>query len=381
MDFRPIERDLAQLVALSSVSSRIASLDQPNRPVIHWLAERLVAAGLRVTIDELSGTNGKANLVATLGSGAPGLILAGHTDTVPCEPSLWQTDPFVLDERNGRLYGLGTCDMKGFFALLLAVLANVVPARMRRQLVVVATADEESSMAGARALAGSFPMRAPCALIGEPTGMRPVRLHKGIFMARIRIIGRSGHSSDPAFGNSALEGMHGVIGALMAWRDELQRCRRDDRFGVPVTTLNLGRIAGGDNPNRICGACELDIDMRPLPGLSVADLRRELHARVADALAGTGLAVEHESLFEGIDALETAASAPIIRAAEELTGTQAGAVAFGTEGPFLARLGADVLILGPGAVSEAHQPDEFLEVNRIEPMIDVLNGMIGRFCA
>jgi acetylornithine deacetylase len=380
MDIKPIARDLGALIAIPSVSSRVASLDSPNRPVVDWLAERLAGFGFRSTIESLAGT-GKANLIATLGSGPPGLILSGHTDTVPCEPALWQSDPWRLTERDGRFHGLGTCDMKGFFALVLAALADLKPESLRAQLVVLATADEESSMAGARALAASFRLRAPFALIGEPTSMQPVRLHKGIFMTRIRVIGRSGHSSDPALGNNALEGMQRVMTALLEWRSELQRRRRDERFGVPVTTLNLGRISGGDNPNRICGACELDIDVRPVPGLPVAALRQELRERVAHALTGSGLTVEHEPLYDGIDALDTAAGSPIVRAAEELTGVEAGAVAFATEGPFLAELGSDVLILGPGAVTEAHQPNEFLEIARIEPMIGVLRGLISRFCA
>jgi acetylornithine deacetylase len=381
MDIRPIARDLAALVAMPSVSSRVVQLDNPNRPVIDWLAGRLAALGFRISIEEIAGAHGKANLVASLGSGAPGFILAGHTDTVPCEPGLWQTDPFALSERDGRLHGLGTCDMKGFFALLLAALAEVQPARLRSQLVVLATSDEETSMAGARALAGSFAPRAPWALIGEPTSMRPARLHKGIVMMRIRVVGRSGHSSDPALGNNALEGMQRVMAALLAWRSELQARRRDERFGVPVTTLNLGRIAGGDSPNRICGACELDIDVRPVPGVRIAALHGELRERVAHALAGTGLTVDYEPIFDGIDALDTAAGAAVVRVAEELTGFPAGAVGFATEGPFLAELGSEVVILGPGAVTEAHQPNEFLEISRIEPMIGVLQGMIARFCA
>lgn len=375
-----IIRDIAELVAIPSVSSRLAERDMPNRPVVDWLANRLEPFGFRNAVQQITRAPGKVNLIATLGRGTPGLILSGHTDTVPFDAPLWDGDPFVLREREGRLYGLGTCDMKGFFALVLAALAEVDLRRIRAPLVVLATADEESSMAGAKALVAAGELHGGAALIGEPTGMKPIRLHKGILTERIRVLGQSGHSSDPSLGNNALEGMHRVIAELLAWRTELQARRRDPRFSVPVTTLNLGRIQGGDNPNRICGTCELDIDLRPVPGLVISRLRAELRQRVEAALAGTGLQPQFEMLFEGLEPLETPASSPIVLAAEALTGTESGGVPFATEGPFLAALGADVVVLGPGSLAQAHQPNEYLEANRLRPMVGYISRLIEEFC-
>ncbi len=371
---------LQQLVAAPSVSSVNPALDQSNAAVIDLLADWLHGMGFRVERLPVPGWPGKLNLVATLGNGPDGLVLAGHTDTVPYDDTRWDSDPFHLSERDGRLYGLGTSDMKGFFALVLDALRDLDPTRLDRPLVILATADEESSMCGAQALVTAQRHLGRHAIIGEPTGLRPVRMHKGIAMEAIRLTGRSGHSSDPALGNNALEGMHTVLGEILRWRTELQARYRNPAFKVPVPTLNLGHIHGGDNPNRICGACELHIDIRPLPGMSLDELRGELGERLARVLHGSGLQLEIQSLFEGIPAVETPATAPIVLAAEHLTGHPAGAVAFGTEAPYFNRLGMDSLILGPGDIDQAHQPNEYLALDRITPYLRLVRDLVQRFC-
>ncbi len=235
-------------------------------------------------------------------------------------------------------------------------------------------------MAGARALVEHKRPQARHALIGEPTGLRPVRMHKGILMEAIRLNGQSGHSSDPALGNSALEAMHTVLGTLIGWRRELQSRHRDPFFAVPVPTLNLGHIHGGDNPNRICASCELHIDLRPLPGMDLQELRGELRNRVLTVLQDTGIEADFESLFEGIPAMETAANAEIVQLAEQLTGHTPEAVAFGTEAPYLGQLGMETVILGPGDIAQAHQPDEFIRLDRLTPTVDLLKSLINTVC-
>ncbi|MEE8280894.1 MAG: M20/M25/M40 family metallo-hydrolase, partial [Gammaproteobacteria bacterium] len=254
---RTIISNIAELIEIPSVSSVTPDWDMPNQPVIDRLAERLEAGGWRVELIEVPDKPGKTNLLATLGRGDGGLVLSGHTDTVPCDPQLWSSDPFALAERDNRLYGLGTADMKSFLALAMTACAGIDTAALKAPLMLLATADEESSMAGARALVAAGQPKARFAVIGEPTGLKPVRMHKGILMEAIRVEGRSGHSSDPSLGANALEGMHQIIAALLRWRDRLQAQSSDAAFAVPVSTMNLGHIRGGDNPNRICGSCEL----------------------------------------------------------------------------------------------------------------------------
>ena len=384
----PLLRRIRELIAVPSVSSVSPDLDQGNQAVIDLLAGWLEDAGFQCQIQSLPGPPAKANLIATLGrrdpQGPGALVLAGHTDTVPFDGDLWQHDPFAGEQADGRIYGLGSADMKSFLALALEAAEGLDPKRMQAPLVILATADEESSMRGARALVQAQREGAPplgrFAVIGEPTGMRPVRMHKGILMDAVRVTGRSGHSSDPSLGNSALEGMHQVIGEILAWRAELQAQHRNRLFAVPYPTLNLGRIQGGDNPNRICGHCELTFDLRPLPGMNADELRAALHERLNQRLAGSGLGWELEALFAGVPAMETPADSPIVQAVEALTGQAAEAVAFGTEAPYFRELGMDTVVLGPGDIRQAHQPDEFLALDTLKPTVDLLQQLIRRFC-
>ena len=376
----PLLDMIAALVREPSVSSVRPELDQGNRAVIDLLAGWLEGAGFRVEITPLPEHPGKANLVATLGTGPGGLVLAGHTDTVPWDEGKWTHDPFRLTEANNRLYGLGTSDMKAFLALAIDALREIDANRLREPVILLATADEETGMAGARLLAAQDALHARHAIIGEPTGLRPVRMHKGILMEAIRLHGHSGHSSDPSLGNSALEAMHKVIGALLAWRAQLQEQHQNPLFAVPVPTLNLGHIHGGDNPNRICPDCELHIDLRPLPGMELDDLRSQLHHCVTGILADSGIRCEFEPLFDGIPSMETPATAQIARLAEQLTGHAAEAVAFATEAPYLQELGMETIVLGPGDIAQAHQPDEYLAIERLQPTTRLLQSLVKSVC-
>lgn len=368
------------LIATPSVSSVNPRFDSGNRAVIDHLAGWLGDLGFSVEIIPLEGHHDKANLIATLGSGPGGLVLAGHTDTVPYDEKRWQFDPFMATERDNRLYGLGSSDMKGFFALALEAAREIDSSTLRHPLIILATADEESSMDGAKALVELGRPKARHAVIGEPTGLRPVNAHKGIMMEAIHLLGRSGHSSDPEYGISALEGMHQVISELMMWRDELQIQFQDPQFRVPFPTLNLGHIHGGDNPNRICGDCELHIDLRPIPGMELEALRTTLKQRLERVVEKSGLKLDIRQLFSGAPALYTDRNSEIIRTAESLTGHSAETVAFGTEGPFLNQMGMETVILGPGDIAQAHQPDEYLAMDRITPTTELLQQLIHHFC-
>ena len=371
---------IGALIGTPSVSSVDPALDQGNRDVINLLANWLGDLGFDVDVMPLPGEPGKANLIATLGSGPGGLVLSGHTDTVPYDEGKWQTDPFKLTEVNQRLYGLGTSDMKSFLALAIEASRGLSAGDLKEPLILLATADEESTMLGARTLVERNSLQARYAVIGEPTGLRPVRMHKGILMESIQLQGRSGHSSDPSLGINALEAMHTVISTLKDWRSELQEKNRNPFFAVPVPTLNLGHIHGGDNPNRICADCELQIDLRPLPGMDLQELRGEMQSRILAVLEGTGIKTKFESLFDGTPAMETPEDAGIIQLTQKLSGHAAVAVAFGTEAPYLQQLGMETVILGPGDIDQAHQPDEYLGLERIKPTIDLLQQLVNTIC-
>lgn len=371
---------LRALIGTPSISSANPEHDQSNRPVIDLLANWLSDLGYQTEILSLASQPQKANLIATLGGGPGGLVLAGHTDTVPYDEGRWNYEPLQLTRANGRLFGLGTSDMKAFLALAIEAAAIYSATQLKEPLILVATADEETSMDGARALVAAQRPQARYALIGEPTGLRPVRMHKGILMESIHLRGRSGHSSDPALGNNALEGMTTVLAELMDWRKELQAQHVNSLFEIPVPTLNLGHIHGGDSPNRICADCELHIDLRPLPGMDIEILRGTMQTRLRRALDNSGLELSCHPLFEGTPAMETSATSAIVRSTEELTGYRASSAAFGTEGPYFNKIGMDTVILGPGDIAQAHQPDEFLAEDRINPTIELLRKLIQRFC-
>ncbi len=378
MPIPDLKSQFAALIAAPSVSCTQPGWDQSNQAVIDLLAAWLGELGFRCEVQQVAP--GKANLLATLGSGPGGLVLAGHSDTVPFDAALWKTDPLQLAEADDRWYGLGSCDMKGFFPLVIEAVRTLRDQPFRRPLIVLATCDEESSMSGARALAAAGQPLGRAAVIGEPTGLKPIRLHKGVMMERIDILGQSGHSSDPSLGRSALEAMHESIAALVALRGEWQRTFNNPLFNVPQLTLNLGCIHGGDNPNRICGQCSLEFDLRPLPGMEPEMLRAAIRQRLAPLAERHGVAIDYQPLFPAVPPFEEPAGSDLVRLAERLTGHAAEAVAFGTEAPYLQQLGCETLVLGPGDIACAHQPDEHLELSRIEPTVALLRQLIQHYC-
>jgi acetylornithine deacetylase len=368
------------LVAAPSASSFDPAVDQGNLLVIDLLATWLEGLGFTIEKQDLPGRAPRANLVARLGDGPGGLVLSGHADTVGCEHGRWSRDPYVLTEDDGRYYGLGIADMKVFFATSIEAAKRFRGNSLHEPLYIVATADEECAMEGVRQLVEADTLRARYAVIGEPTALEPVRMHKGMMMTRVVLTGRSGHSSAPGAGASALDAMIDVCNEMISWRVQLGEKHRNDDFAVSVPTLNLGTMHGGDHPNRICGRCEMHMDLRPLPGMDIDVLHTDMRARVEQAIMGRGVTLEMESMFPGTPPMHTPADSALVRFAEEVTGRRAGSASYGTEAPHFARLGTDALLLGPGDIAQAHQPDEFVLGERLEPTVEILAQMINRFC-
>lgn len=378
MPLPSLKDQFAALIAAPSVSCTQPDLDQSNRAVIDQLASWLGDLGFSCEIQEV--TPGKFNLLASFGSGPGGLVLAGHSDTVPYDPQLWKTDPLKLSEDGDRWVGLGVCDMKGFFPLIIEAVRPLLDQPFRQPLLILATCDEESSMSGARALAEAGRPLGRAAVIGEPTGLKPIRMHKGVMMERVDILGRSGHSSDPSLGRSAMDAMHEVMGALMDLRKQWQREYNNAQFSVPQPTMNFGCIHGGDNPNRICGQCALEFDLRPLPGMDPEVLRAAIRSKLAPLAEQHQVKIDYAPLFPEVPPFEQRADAELVQLAERLTGHVAEAVAFGTEAPYLQRLGCETLVLGPGDIACAHQPGEYLELSRLEPTVRLLRELIQHYC-
>ncbi len=378
-DRLPATRDMiATLIATPSVSCVHADLDMSNRGVIDRVAEWSECLGFEIEIQSID--NNKFNLIARAGSGNDGLVLSGHTDTVPCDPSLWSSDPFTAREADDRIYGLGSCDMKSFLALALTASSGIKFKNLKRPLTLVATADEESTMSGAKLIADNGKKLGRFCVIGEPTGLSPIRQHKGNLTMSVEYLGQSGHASDPGLGNNALDGMYQFMTALYSYRDKIQQQYNDPAFTIPTPTMNLGHIHGGDNSNRICGACRLLIDIRFLPAMSFETLQTDLEQLATEVAEARALGVNTQIFGAGLPAMDTPKASEIAQYLTHITGKKTGSVAFGTEAPYYNSMQTETIVIGPGSINQAHQPDEFLPLVHIDPTIKMLEDLIDRFC-
>ncbi|OZI15615.1 acetylornithine deacetylase [Sodalis-like symbiont of Philaenus spumarius] len=367
------------LIATPSISATDAALDQNNEALINLLAGWFRDLGFQVEVQPVPGTRNKFNMLASAGSGPGGLLLTGHSDTVPFDDGCWTRDPFVLTEHDNKLYGLGTADMKGFFAFVLDSLRDIDVASLKKPLYVLATADEETSMAGASYFARSSQRRPDCAIIGEPTSLTPVRAHKGHLSNAVTVMGQSGHSSDPARGVNAIEVMHEAISHLMLLRDTLQTRYHHPAFVIPYPTMNFGHIHGGDAANRICGCCELHMDIRPLPGLTLGDMEELMTDALAPVSERWPGRIKVSALHPPIPGYECPTDAPLVQGVEKLLGVETEVVNYCTEAPFIQAL-CPTLVLGPGSINQAHQPDEFIDTAFIKPTRELITQIVQHFC-
>ena len=371
---------LSLLIAHNSISSSEKSWDQGNLTVIQLLATWFEQLGFSIDIQAVPNTRNKYNLLAKLGSGEGGLLLAGHSDTVPFDENRWQSDPHKVLTKDNKFYGLGTCDMKGFFAFILQVCKNITSKQLKKPLYILATADEETTMAGARFFANNQLIKPDAAIIGEPTNLVPVVMHKGHMSHRITVKGQSGHSSDPSLGVNAIEIMHSILGELLSLKAQLQQNYHNEHFNVPTPTLNFGAIKGGDNANRICGHCYLDIDMRALPGISDDELIHHLNNTLkplAEKYAGR---ISISELDPSSPSFEQKQPSSLVDLAQTHSGHQCCAVNYATEAPFIQQLGCQTIVMGPGSIDQAHQPNEFLEFSEINKTENLLINLIKHYC-
>jgi acetylornithine deacetylase len=375
----PITDVLRQLVAFPTVSRT------SNLALQHWLAEQLESCGARARVVPGEG-DGRANLVASVGPAtAGGLLLSGHTDVVPPGEG-WHTDPWQMVEQDGHVFGRGTADMKGFLAVVLVVLGEIDPGRLRAPVHVLASYDEEVGCQGVRDvlpdLGDDRTVRPDLVVIGEPTMMRPRHSHLGKQMYRVTVRAAEAHSSRAATAPSAIAGAAELVQVLSSVQ---AGCPPPLAGGAPAFTVNCGTIRGGTAANVIAAECEMvfevrhDIDHDPVEVLSrffaAADA---LHQR----LAAVGGGVERH-LITSYPAMSTDTSIPAFAQAVRLADTGASsALDFGTEGGLLAAaIDAPVMICGPGDIADAHRPDESVAVEQLERCAHLVRQLIAHFCA
>lgn len=368
-----------ELIAIPSISAMDHPATGSNLGVVEKIADWCDTLGFTTTLIPLPDSSNKYNLLASIGSGPGGLLLSGHSDTVPFEQEAWQKDPFKLTEHDNRLYGLGTADMKGFFAFILDSLRHSDLRKLKKPLHILATADEETSMVGAVHFSATTSIRPDCIIIGEPTSLIPIRAHKGHITSHIKILGRSGHSSEPSKGVNAIEIMAKVINQVSILKNKLQQLYHNPAFSVSNPTLNLGQIQGGDAANRICGCCELVIDIRPLPGMDLEDVYQLLLVSLGPIMQCWPNQVVIQFPHPPIPSYECQANNNQLTIIEQLTGQQAQTANYCTEASYLNTV-APTIVLGPGSIHQAHQPNEYLSMNMIEPTLTLLKQLKNHFC-
>jgi acetylornithine deacetylase len=373
-----VEDTLARLVAIDSVSAR------SNAGVISYAAARAEAAGLRVNLYPYTDAHGveKINMIAHTTAPASSaleieLALVGHTDTVPFDAN-W-TEALSLTERDGRLYGRGACDTKGFIAAALTAIEAYGVKNLRRSLALVLTADEEVGCLGAKRLAETRAITARYAVVGEPTSLQPIRAGKGYCLAEIVVGGREGHSAYPSLGASAVFRAARLITHLENIAEALKADGRDE-FDPPYTTLNVGVVRGGTAKNIIAGECHFTLEWRPVPGQLASHVLDLLRASIEDERSREP-DFDCEIVVSRIDeGMETPARSTLVRLLEEATGKTAGTISFGTEAPDMQRLGAETVVLGPGDIRVAHRTGEFVPVAELRQCVSILARAIEHFC-
>ncbi|HLW23961.1 MAG TPA: acetylornithine deacetylase [Steroidobacteraceae bacterium] len=363
---------IERLIAFSTVSR------DSNLGLIEWVRDHLARLGAksRLTYD---ATGHKANLFATLGdSPRPGLILSGHTDVVPVDGQAWDSDPFNVLERDGKLYARGSADMKGFIGVALAQAPRFVQAlesgRLDVPLHYALSYDEEVGCLGVRGLIRDLEEQgikpAGC-IVGEPTSMQPIIAHKGMNRFRCAVRGREAHSSYVTQGVNAIEYAAKLVVFIRQIAERLaQYEQRDYGFVVPYTSLSTGLIRGGIAANIIPKDCEFQFDLRTLPKASAQSIYEEIRAyagtleremRVIDPQAGIELTWASETA--GLAAEETEA---IVQWALKLSGArEVGKVCYGTEAGLFQKMGVPSVICGPGDIAQAHRPNEFVTLEQL----------------
>jgi acetylornithine deacetylase len=361
---------LARLVSFDTTSRN------PNLDLIEFVRAWLDRHGVpyRVSSDP-SGT--KSNIHAIIGPhAAGGIALSGHVDTVPVEGQAWTADPFTLREADGRLYARGSADMKGFVASCLAAVPDLVGRKLARPLHIFITHDEETDMAGARELVEDLAasgLRPEMCIVGEPSLMQPILAHKGRLALRVTAHGKPGHSSEPAKGVNAIAAAAEAIAFLNSEaRRKAAEGPFDRGFDPPHTTVHVGTIEGGSILNIIPQRCEFVMEWRTVPAddffAEVERLRGHLAAHVEPAMKAVdpacGFALEVMNWIPGMSLAPGHALADMVK---QLSGSNsAGYVSYGTEGGLYERAGIPTIVCGPGAIAQAHQPDEWIARSQMD---------------
>ncbi|MBW4791861.1 acetylornithine deacetylase [Pseudomonas tolaasii] len=372
-------RDLLQTLVGFDTTSR-----ESNLQLIEFVREYLAGFGVNSELiynDERS----KANLFASIGPvDVPGIALSGHTDVVPVDGQPWTLPPFALTERDGKLFGRGTADMKGYIACVLALVPALVKATLRMPVHIALSYDEEVGCLGVRSLLAVLeqrPVKPMLCIIGEPTELKPVLGHKGKLAMRCDVHGEACHSAYAPYGVNAIEHAADLIGELGRIGQRLRETQ-DPRFDPPFSTVQTGVISGGKVLNIVPADCRFDFEVRALPSHDPAQVASELKAyaeqqvlpRMQAVSAQSAIKFTELSAYPGLVTDERSQAAELIAA---FSGSRAfGTVAFGTEGGLFDAVGIPTVVCGPGSMDQGHKPDEFVSVEQLAGCDAMLQRML-----
>jgi len=381
MDTVAILRDLTAFDTTSRLS---------NRPLLDYAVDILRHSGIEPLLI-WNEDRSKANLWATIGPDMPGgIILSGHTDTVPVDGQEWSSDPFRMDERGGRVYGRGTCDMKGFLACVLAAVPKLAKAKLKRPLHLSFSHDEEIGCVGVLSLIDHLKANPPGAafcIVGEPTDMQPVIGHKGGRSYKVGIHGREAHSSLAPQAVNSIEYAAELIVYLRSVARRMSEGARDELYDIPHSTLSTGMISGGSAINIVPRECEFVFEFRFLaevdPEAIMADIRR--YARDSLLPEMRTVAPEADIAFENIYdypwfAIDSGHDLVALTKSWSRSNSEAK-VAYGTEaGHFSGALGIPTIVCGPGSIAQAHKPDEYVTRDQLTRCDDFLDRIVSYAC-
>jgi acetylornithine deacetylase len=375
---------LATLVGFDTTSAK------SNLALIEFVEDYLERHGIGSTrVSSADGT--KADLFATIGSEHDdGVGLSGHSDCVPVEGQSWTSDPFTLTERGGKLYGRGTCDMKGFLACVLASVPMFQTRKLREPVHILISYDEEVGCTGVRPLIARLGHDLPrprAIIVGEPTSMKVIDAHKRIDAYRTRVTGREAHSSMPESGVNAIAAAAALIGEIERLGAAIANRQSDTRFEPPFSTISVGTIKGGTATNIVPRHCEFQWQVRSLPSAPPAEAPRDLAAFAAESLLPRMRQVTPQAAID----TETQGSVPAFVAAKDseavalalaLTGTaQTHAVSYTTEAGLFEQAGWPSVICGPGDIAQAHAAYEYVTIAQLEACMAFLEGLADRLSA
>ncbi|MCV6631423.1 MAG: acetylornithine deacetylase [Flavobacteriaceae bacterium] len=380
-------------MTVTEILEKLVSFDvlggESNTSIITWIKKFIEAHGVQTTL--VPNTDGtKANLHCRIGPAVDGgVILSGHTDVVPVKGQSWTTDPFTLTQKEDKLYGRGSCDMKGFVACCLAALPDMIQANLQKPIYFAFSYDEEVGCIGApsliKSIQATYTEKPTYVIVGEPTMMQPIVGQKGIHIVDITVHGSEGHSSRIMQEVSAVH----EAAKLVVWLEQkmhhlIDNGMQDTRFNPPHSSMHIGQIHGGIAANVIAHHCKFSLDIRTIPSDDLDNIIAEIEAHCkAQEIEGQkknpNFKIEIVDFHPPVPALDTKDDSPVIPLIAEITGNNnTSGVSYGAEAGHFHLAGYQTIICGPGNIAQAHRANEFIAVDQLELGMEMLGNLMKK---